>query len=68
MKQRRKDLEDSLERRFMASGGTTLEWRRGKDRVVTDALIRLTLDPEPEVEEVKRDIKLPVSRRKYFDR
>lgn len=65
--ERRTSLEVDLEAKFRASGGTASEWRRHKERVVTDALVALTLAPdEPEPEKPLAPAPLPKSR--YMDR
>lgn len=65
-KARRSELETSLRARFLASGGTDLEWLAVKRRVVEDALIRQTLAPdEPEPEPKK--IPAPLPRSRYRD-
>jgi len=43
-------LEGSLKSKFLASGGTEIEWLRVKQRLIEDALAKATLEPDPEPE------------------
>lgn len=62
---RHQELEATLKSRFLASGGTDLEWVRVKSLVLEDALIRETLDPTPQPEPKK--IPAPLPRSRYMD-
>ncbi len=45
------DLESRLRKEFRTAGGSDAEWRRGKDKLVEDALAAATLallEPKPE--------------------
>lgn len=62
----RVELESTLETRFLAAGGTKSEWLSVRRQTVQDALIRVTLSPEPEQEKPRADA--PLSRNQYMDR
>lgn len=63
-KQRRAELEENLKSKWLASGGTEVEWSRAKARIVEDALAKATLEPDPEPEPKKR-IPSPLPKSRY---
>jgi membrane protein involved in colicin uptake len=65
-KRRRAELEASLKNRFLASGGTETEWLAVKRRVIQDALVKSTLEPEEAPEPEKPVIPAPLPRSRYM--
>ncbi len=63
-KKRRDELEQGLKSRWLASGGTEREWLSQKARLISDAIAKEVLAPDPEPAP-KKPVPLPMARSRY---
>jgi hypothetical protein len=60
---KRKEVEDDLKAKYLASGGSDFEWAMNRRRILNDYFAEQAIHPSPEPERPK--VRLPMSRNQY---